>query len=194
MASVSKSDDGSLSTSVIEVIHALVLSSGKPIVNALVFINHPKNIIDSFRPPSASSLRIEAMGGRRIGSLAPSFGLQMRCSESKLQSLALFTISSFSSVANTAVAQSSMYPSHPPFVSDGRSTSACSAMPNGSSSGRVWGRGTWSWSGGFSSSVFHSGHSIRSSARSNVVSENWEKKDGPGEDPKGSLVRIDPIS
>lgn len=180
--------------SVIDLIHAVVLSAGNPIVNALVLMNHPRKMIDSFCPPSASSLRRDAIGGRRIGSLFPAFGRQIKCSESRLQRRARSTISLLSSVASTAVAQSSMYPSHPPFVFDGRSTSACRAWPYGSSFGWSILVGTCSCIGGFSSSVFHSLQSIRSSARSNVVSEYCENSVGPGDEPKGSLFSIDPTS
>ena len=61
------------------------------------------------------------------------------------------------------------------------------------SSKRVVG-GTSLWRGGGRVVGIHSSQFIRSTARSNVVSDNCENIAGPGDDPKGRRQSIVPIS
>ena len=67
--------------------------------------------MSSWRPPSAASLRSEAILGRSMGSSRPLFGLQTKWRAIRLHSLALSTIAGFSGVSSTAVVLSPMYPS-----------------------------------------------------------------------------------
>lgn len=55
-------------SSLIEFDHAVALSSGKEILNDLVLICHPRNMIVSARLPSAINFRTDAASGRFIGS------------------------------------------------------------------------------------------------------------------------------
>ena len=54
--------------------------------------------------------------------------------------------------------------------------------------------GTLSWRGGGSVVGFHRSQSIRSTAKLNVVSENWENIAGPGDDPNRRQQSSMPIS
>ena len=54
--------------------------------------------------------------------------------------------------------------------------------------------GTLSWRGDGRVVGFHSLQCIRSTARLNVVSENWENIAGPGDDPNRRRQSIVPIS
>lgn len=105
----------------------------------------------------------------------------------------LLTCFSFSGVSRTALAPSSIYPSLPAVLVVGKDTSVSKASPKGIESSSLSGSGRRSWRGGLNELGSHDSRSISSSARSNVNSETWEKMDGAGEDPKGSLFRIVPI-
>ena len=85
--------------------------------------------MSSWRPPSAASLRLEAILGQRMGSSGPLFGLQIKLRAIRLHSLALLTIAEFYGVSRTAVVLSSMYPSQPPFVLGGRWMAGGKAIP-----------------------------------------------------------------
>ena len=178
--------------SCIDFFQAVAFSVGRPIVKSLVFISQPKKISISAKPPSARSFLTEAMGERSIGSFSGSRGRQVKKSDMRLQRRALSTIALFSKVSSTIEVPSSMYPSVPPLRSEGSLMSASRASPKGRSSGRRAGWGTSSWRGGASLLGSQSSQFMRSSARSKVHSENWEKIAGAGEDPNGSLVSIDP--
>ena len=65
-----------------------------------------------------------------------------------MQVLALSTIFAFESESSTVVALLSMYPSHSPFVWDGRWTAARRAIPNGMLSSSLSVSGTLLWRGG----------------------------------------------
>ena len=54
--------------------------------------------------------------------------------------------------------------------------------------------GTSSWRGGGRVIGFHSSQFIRSTARLNIVSENYENIAGPCDDPNGRRQSIAPIS
>lgn len=123
-----------------------------------------------------------------MGSSSPACGRNCKYSDISMHCSALFTISWLSSVSNTTVAPSSMYPSTPPFMLSGREMSAWAALPNGVSLGRRFGGGISSDRGVFRSSGFHWLQCIRSFARSKVMSEQLENSAGAGFDPNGSRL------
>ena len=71
--------------------HAFAFSLGSEIVNALVFIVHPRNVMISDSPPSACNFRSEAASGRLIGSSLPACGRNCRCRAIKTADLARST-------------------------------------------------------------------------------------------------------
>ena len=87
---------------------AFSFSVGRPIVKALVLISHPRKMMCSAIPPSASSFRRDAVSGHSIGSRFPALGLNWRCNAIKTPASARLTCCVFSSDASTAVARSSM--------------------------------------------------------------------------------------
>ena len=59
----------------IDCVHAVALSSGRAMVNALVFKHQPKRIIFSANPPSgAANFCNDAISGQVIGSNTPVCG------------------------------------------------------------------------------------------------------------------------
>eukprot|EP00956_Cyclotella_meneghiniana_P016828 scaffold26896_cov44-Cyclotella_meneghiniana.AAC.4 len=81
---------------------------GLAIVNARLFIVHPRKVRISTKPPSACSFLFEAASGRLMGSNSPLCGLNCKCSAIKTADFALSTCSKFVSVESTAVAKSSI--------------------------------------------------------------------------------------
>ena len=91
---------------------------------------HPRKVMISLRPPSASIFLIEAGSGCLIGSNAPDKCLKMTNREITTACTALGTILQFVGESSTEVAPSSIYPSAPPLRFGSILTSASSAAPN----------------------------------------------------------------
>ena len=141
------------------------------------------------------SFRFEAILGLRIGSSSPLFGRHIRWSAIRLQVFALSTIFFvFESESSTVVALLSMYPSHPPFVWDGGWAATRRAIPNGMLSSSLSVGETLLWRGGGSLCGSQMSQFMRSTAKSNVVTKNWENIAGHGEDPKARRHSMVPIS
>ena len=104
----------------------------------------PSRLITSWSVPLASSFQIKIMSGWVRGSAGPAFSWNVTCATMGTACCARFVILWLDGVSSVMVAESSMYPSTPPFCEEGRWISTGKAGPNGMESGSLSGFGIMS--------------------------------------------------
>ena len=122
--------------------HAIHFSIGSDMMKRRESMSHPRKVVISLRPSSASIFRIDAVSDRLIGSNAPAKVLKMMNRDITTAWPDLDIILQLVGESITAVAPSPMYPSAHTLHCGSILTSASSATPNVTSSSSLRGLGS----------------------------------------------------